>query len=374
MGTPTKAALWFAFCSILQKGIAFITVPLFTRLLSTQEYGIYSLYLSWFQLLSIVTSLYIYNGVFNNGMIKFEEDRDRFISSMLGLTLTINTIVFCFFLAFQNIWSSVLGLSQLVIFFMFIEMGVSPALAYWSGRQRFEYKYIRMVIVTIFASIMNPVLGLIAVYFSSDHATARIASVVLSDVIVCGIIMVFQFSRGKCFFNKKYWKYSITLAIPLLPHYLSGMILNQGDRIMIDKMVGKSEVALYSIAYSIGMLAQIATSSINSSFTPWMYQKLKNKDYKDIKQIINVLLIIVSFIIILLIMLAPELIWIFGSKEYADAVYVIPPVAASVFFIFLYNLLAIPQFYFEKPHSNFLNPSAGVRKNLLALMLASAKN
>lgn len=45
---------------------------------------------------------------------------------------------------------------------------------------------------------------------------------------------------------------------------------------------------------------------------------------------------------------SPELVLIFGTEEYASAAYVIPPVAASVFFIFLYNILAIPQFYFEK--------------------------
>ena len=46
--------------------------------------------------------------------------------------------------------------------------------------------------------------------------------------------------------------------------------------------------------------------------------------------------------------LSPELVLIFGSSGYSSAAYVIPPVAASVFFIFLYNILAVPQFYFEK--------------------------
>ena len=45
-----KAALWFTACSILQKGISFVVVPIFTRVLSTKEYGTYSLYLSWLQI------------------------------------------------------------------------------------------------------------------------------------------------------------------------------------------------------------------------------------------------------------------------------------------------------------------------------------
>ena len=46
-------------------------------------------------------------------------------------------------------------------------------------------------------------------------------------------------------------------------------------------------------------------------------------------------------IIIALMFFAPEVVLIFGSKKYIDAIYVVPPVAASVFFIFLFNILII---------------------------------
>ena len=343
-----KAAIWFTLCSILQKGISSITVPIFTRLLTTEQYGIYSLYLSWLQILTIVTSLYLYYGVFNNAMVKYEGDRDRYISSMQGLTITITAVVFFVYLAFHQIWSKALGLASIVIILMFIEMAVTPALSFWSGRQRFEYKYKRLVVVTLGKSFANPLLGLIAVMFADDKATARIASVVIVEVIFCGAIMVKQFKDGKCFFDKTYWKYALGLAIPLLPHYLSSMILNQSDRIMIDKMVGTSEVAFYSVAYSIGMLVQIFTNAINNSFTPWVYQKIKVDDYNGISKTVNMLLLLVVGVAFALMLCSPELVLIFGTEEYVSAAYVIPPVAASVFFIFLYNLLAIPQFYFEK--------------------------
>ncbi len=42
---------------------------------------------------------------------------------------------------------------------------------------------------------------------------------------------------------------------------------------MIDKMVGKTEVALYGLAYSIGMLVQLFISGMNSALTPWNVQQ-----------------------------------------------------------------------------------------------------
>ena len=160
--------------------------------------------------------------------------------------------------------------------------------------------------------------------------------------------MVYQFVRGKVFFVKEYWKYALKLGFPLLPHYLSGMILNRGDTVVIEHLVGRSKVAYYGVAYNIGFLVQLFTNAIGNAFIPWMYQKIKGKDYAKIGKTVNILLLFVSAIAFGVMLLAPEAIWIFGDSGYASAVYVVPPVAASVFFIFLYNLLAVPQFYYEK--------------------------
>ena len=65
-----KAAIWFMFCNIIQKGITMLTVPIFTRLLSTEEYGIYSVYQSWYSILTIITTLYLFGGFYNKGMVK----------------------------------------------------------------------------------------------------------------------------------------------------------------------------------------------------------------------------------------------------------------------------------------------------------------
>ena len=41
---PAKATIWFTISNILQKGILFLAVPIYTRLMTTSEYGIYSVF------------------------------------------------------------------------------------------------------------------------------------------------------------------------------------------------------------------------------------------------------------------------------------------------------------------------------------------
>lgn len=348
LSVQTKAAFWFTGCSFLQKGISFITVPIFTRMMSTEEYGVYTLYTSWYQILLIFTSLYLFNGVYDNAMSKFSDDRDAFTSSIQGLSITVSLIVFAVYLISNRYWQNILGLSNKYIFLMFAEMIVAPALYFWSGRQRFEYQYKRLVIITLLKSIVNPILGLLFVYQSSDKAFGRVVSIVVVELAFDATIMVYQFAKGKKIFIKKYWKYGFTLAIPLIPHYLAGMILNQGDRIVIDRLVGKSAVAMYGVAYSIGMLVQIFTNAINSAITPWEYGCLKEKNIAEMQSRINFLLVFVGMLVCGLVFVGPEMVLIFGSAKYTGAIAVIPPVAASAYFIFLYSVLSFPEFYYEK--------------------------
>ena len=350
MGVAAKAGIWFVFCNLLTKGISTITVPIFTRLLTTEEYGTYSIYLSWLNIFTIITSLNLYYGAYNNALNRYRDDktRNRYIASMQGITTSLVVVLALIYVANIDFWNNVIGLPTPIMCLMLIELFVAPATLFWSGRQRFEYHYKKMVIVTLLKSALNPILGLLFVFtWDSHHEMARILGIAISEVCISGSILVYQFLKGKTFFDKKFWKYALSFNIPLLPHYLSGTILYQGDRIMIQKMVGRGEVAIYSIAYNVGMLIQIFTNAINNAMTPWMYERLNEKDFKAIRKNTTYILLGLAMIIIALMFFAPEVVLIFGSKKYIDAIYVVPPVAASVFFIFLFNIFAIPQMYYE---------------------------
>lgn len=47
--------------------------------------------------------------------------------------------------------------------------------------------------------------------------------------------MVHHYFRGKTFFNKKYWKFSLQLSIPLIGYALAAQVLSVSDRMMISK-------------------------------------------------------------------------------------------------------------------------------------------
>lgn len=90
MSVPVKAAFWFTVCNFLQRGISMITTPIFTRMLSTDEYGLYSTYLSWETVLAMVVTLSLYKAMMNL-YVKYDNQEKIIICVMwIGVTLVIN--------------------------------------------------------------------------------------------------------------------------------------------------------------------------------------------------------------------------------------------------------------------------------------------
>ena len=363
-----KASIWFIICNILLKGISVISVPIFTRLLSTEEYGTYSLYNSWFNILTIFTSLNLYFGVFNNAMnrLKTSKEKDSFVSSMQGLTTSLSAIAGIIIIPFRTYWSGIFGLSEAALCLMIVHLWIEPAVQFYLSRQRFEFKYKHAVIITLTKSMLNPILGVLLVVTANyDKAIARILSVVLAEVFVAGTILIIQFKRGRVFYSKENWKYALSFNLPLLPHYLSSVVLGQADRIMIQRYAGLDKVGVYSVAYNIGLMVQLFTNAINSSLTPWTYEKINKNDCKAVQRYTNILLILLSAAICAMLLFVPEIVAIFGGKEYTEAIYVVPPVSCSVYFIFLYNIFAIPQMYFERQKFMSISSTAVALLNIV---------
>lgn len=343
-----KATFWFFVCSVLQRGISVITTPIFTRLLSTVEYGKYSVFNSWLSIIQIIITLQITSGVYTMGIVKFKEEEKIFTSSLQGLNLTLCLVWTVIYLIFHEFWNKLLSLTTVQMLAMLLIIWASSSFTFWMTTQRNQFRYRMLVIVTLIVSVMQPVIGIFLVLNAKDKVTARILGMALIEVIAYSGFFVVQMLRGKKFYSGKYWKYAIMFNIPLIPHYLSNTILGSSDRIMIQNMVGVSEAGIYSLAYSISQIMQFVNESLNKTMSPWLYQKIREKDYKSMSKVVYPSLVFIATANLVLIAIAPEIVAIFSPPEFSEAIYVIPPVAMSLFATYLYLCFSPFEFYFEK--------------------------
>ena len=360
-----RASFWFLICAFFQKGISFITTPIFTRLLSTTEYGQFNVFQSWLGILIVIVTLNLYAGVYTSGLVKFEDRRKEYSSALQGLTLTLVVAWTVIYILFSNFWNNLFSLTTIQMLLMLSMMWTTVVFSFWSMEQRVDFKYRKLVAVTIVVSIAKPIVSIILVLVAEDKVTARIIGMASVELICYVWFFVAQLKRGKKFCSKEIWKYALTFNIPLIPHYLSTSILNSADRIMIGRMVNDSAAGIYSLAYSISMIMTMFNIALMQTIEPWLYKKIKEKRIEDISKVAYPAFVIIAIVNILLIALAPEAVTIFAPAEYYEAIYVIPPAAMSVFFMFSYTFFAVFEFYYNRTKQIAFATTVGAVLNII---------
>ena len=342
-----KVPFWFIVCNCIQKLTQLITTPIYTRILTQEEFGDFSVFLSWVELVAIFTTLDIFYSGYNTGMQKFKNDREKYTSSMQGLCFTITSIWLIVVLLFSNFISSLMHIKQIHLILLVLYMYIFPTFQFYSARKKFEYKYVSLLIVTILSTVLTITIGTIFAINFNDKSTAVIVAKIISELIISIPLFFANVSKLKYFINVDYWKYALKFNIPLIPHYISTMILNHSDRIMIKIICSASFAAIYSIAYSIAMIMTIVQNAINSAIIPWLYDKLEKKSFDNLSRNITKIIIFVGVLNYCIIIIAPEIIQLLSTKEYLSATLIIPPITLGIFLTAIYSIFVNVEFYYN---------------------------
>lgn len=343
-----KASGWYLVCNVVQNALGFITLPIFTRILTTEQYGLFTIYQSWMNILVIFTTLNVQYGVLDTAMIKYEKDRERFISSMQGMTTVLSVVWLLIYVTFHNLWNSLFELPTIVMVAMALEMCFLPAKDLWGGKQKFEYRYKQLVLYTLGLSILNPLICMLAVLNTDNRGIVRILAAVFVNLCFYIVLYIYNFIKGKTFYDRTYWKYALEFGVPLIVYYLSQMVFNQSDKIMIQHMVGSDKAGIYGLVYSCSIVAVVVINSINSAFVPWKYQHMQKKEYKDIGKVSAIISLLIGVMLMMVILGGPEIVKLIATEEYYEAIWIMPPVIGSLYFLFQAQLFVNIEFYYEE--------------------------
>lgn len=347
-----KSAAVYTLSTLFSRGLAIITVPIFTRLMTTSQIGVVNLYNSWYSMISAIATLSLTSGGYVVALKEYENERDRYQSSVLSLTSLIAFLIACIYALAPQLWSSVLGLPNELIILMLIGFLFAPARDFWLARQRYEYKYKLSGLVMTGSALIASALSIAAVIKlravnESIVAEGRLFSNYLVIYGVSAVIWICTFVRGKTLYNREFWKLSLTLSLPLVGYSVASQILTVSDRMMISQMVGNSAVGIYSTLYTVSSLSLLVWQAVHSSFVPYIFRNIEG-DNNGIKRVSVQLMSFYAAVAVLMTFLAPEIVKILATEEYYEAIYIMPPIAAGVFFTSFANLYSDIVIYYKK--------------------------
>lgn len=346
---PLAAKVSFAYviCGILQRCMSFITLPLFTRILTTEQYGQYTVYISWSGIIMIFLTLNLAYGSFSKAMSKYEDKRDEYISSAEGICLLLSLLFLLVYFPLRSYWNKLFELPTVLVIVMVFEILSQTAILFWSGKKRFEFKYKSVIAITLGSAILSPLLAFLLMTGTEEKGVARILGYACVNIVFGGYIFFLNIYRGKNLYNKDFWKYAFSFNIPLLTYYLSQVIFNQSDRIMISHISGSSDAAMYGVAYNLSTILVFVLNAINNSYVPWYYDKIKIGRQSENKKIASLIAVIMSVLILTVIWFAPEIILIFAGEKYESAIGVVAPVSMSLLLLCYSQFFINVEFYYE---------------------------
>lgn len=349
MSIEVRTSIAIMTASFFQSGMKLLFVPVFTRLLSTTEYGVVTVFESIQTTLGTITMLSLWTSVYNRGMQEFKTDRNNFTSSLLFLGNICTLIVGGVFLLLHKHIMPFFKLTGTLWIIMFANFLFLPAYNFWIARQKFEYRYQKMLLVTVVINLFSPIFAVFMIISPTpDKALAKILGTEM--VLMAAYIPLFisNYKKSNWKVNKSYIMYGLKFNLPLIPHYASQQILSSCDRIMISSMIDEASAGIYGLSYQISTVVHVIWSSINAVLIPWEYNKIEQGDVKAIKQLTRNLIVAYAAICVGIMFVAPEAVRLFAPSSYYEGIYVMAPVVAGTFFSGLYSLLAILEFYYKK--------------------------
>lgn len=354
LSAGVAASIVYTLASLFSRGLAIITTPIFTRIMPTDQVGVVSLFQSWASIIGTVATLALTSGGFQLSLREFGKERDRYVSSVLTLTTLMGVLLMAVYAFAPGFWNDVTGLPTPLMVLMLLYLLFSPAQDFWLLRQRYEYKYKVAGLFTFVSALISSIVAVYAVIRASQSGVQELGAVRLfatySISISCSfVIWIAILLKGKTLYSGQFWKFSLSLSLPLIGNSIASQVLDVSDRTMISSMVGNDAVGIYSTLYTVSSLSLIVWTAINSSFIPYLYENMGDPQKTDkLRTLSSGILALFSVIAFLATMLAPEIVRILTTEQYYEAIYIMPPIAAGVFFTAVSNMYSNVLIYFRK--------------------------
>ena len=359
-----KAGLWYTICNFTFKGLAFITTPIFARLLTKSELGYFGNYASWVSILLILTSFDFAQSIIRS-KLDFQEDLDAYIWSILSLSTLWTLLVYGVVCLFSGFFTNLLQVEMKHIHIMFLYFLTVPAYTMLITKHRAKYKYKTFALITGIATVTALIASLTLVFIMEDRVSGRIIGHYMPYIILGLGIYILIVRKGGGRPQVRYWKYAIVLCLPLVPHILSMNLLSQSDKIIITRLCGREYTAIYTIAYSCYHIATILLDSLNKAWAPWLLDSLHLENYEDIRTVSKKYVLIVAAVDIMVLLAAPEVILLLGGRQYHDAIYCMPPLLVSCVIQLIYTMYVNIEFFKKKTFGVSLATMAATAFNII---------
>jgi len=328
--------------NLASRALAFISIPVYTRLLSPNDYGVYSIFVG---IVGILASVMAFSTDRSVSRYYFDQkspdDFKQFVSTSSILAFGFFVINSIILLIFAERFGNIVGLSKTVVYLIipisFINIiGLTFEQIY--GPLKKSKNIALSSLTRVYVGFAFSILFILL--FKKDKFYGQILGQILA-----GALMIFYWIKNikpyfKFSFDTTHLKYIFTYSVPLIPYALSGVIIEQFGKITIGSSQSLSQAGYYSLAMAVSSIVSIAIGVTHQAWNPYYMEYMNNKNYKQIDTDFSKIFRITLLIALCVSSFGKEIGLLLAKKEFATALYLIPIFTIGyVFYQFAYVYL-----------------------------------
>ena len=336
--------------TFLLQGIAFITTPLFTRLLGPEQFGIYSLFNSWVLILICLMGIGI-NSSIGTGLYSFKEEYLSFRNSILFSSTLICLFQLILIVIGAPFLSNLINFPKILVIIIAVTAFSQYIINFSQLCFIYEKKPLSNLILSVSISIISVILSLFFIDAISNDLRylARICGVAVTYIIVAVIVWLTLYLKHPVGVNKTYLKYGIMVGFPIVFHSISQQILGQSDRVMMQQLgMDAAEIGIYSLFYTLSSVLTTVLGALNNSWCPFYYDDLSEENWGILNKKCKNYIELFTVLTIGFLLLAREVSHLMADDSYWSGINIIPIFTLAVYFTFMYQFPVNFEFFHKK--------------------------
>jgi O-antigen/teichoic acid export membrane protein len=351
----SKHSLIFGAGPVLGSLIGFILVPIYTRFLGPNDYGI----LEILSRSSEVVGAILGCGMGGAAIRYYHEYEEK--GELAGNQVFTTSLIFLFILSsvcltpiflFSGSISDVLLKSpeyslliRLVVLTFFLDFVVNISLT----AHQAKLESLRYTLLSVGKFLCAVVLNIILVVWLGLGIQGVLLSGLLSSLL-CALILGPQiFGKTKSLFEYKLLKGLLSFGLPFIPGGLLMFIVNNGDRYLLNYYASSTDVGVYALGYKLAMAVPVLiTAPFIKVWLPFMLEVSHRPHASEIYSKTQTYLMVILFTLCLPVaVFSREIVTLFGGSAFKAAYTVIPVVLLS-YILYCSTFVSETGIYLEK--------------------------
>ena len=318
--------------SIISFGIMIITLPIYTRLLNPEEFGItivfvlFGKFVCGFFHFSLHDSTYRYYFDYKNQFEKFK------ILNTTNLLFLFFSFLICYLLIFftadlfyEKIFDG--QLNKQLISLSLISGFLDYIFLYFMTLLTAELKAKQYTYLSILFISLNSAFSIFFMSYYDLTYMGRVYGIILSQFIVAAILIKICFHTISFQFSVKMLKMSFKYALPYYPIMLLGLSQNYLDKTILSSSKGNESLAQYTIGINFSVILKSIMDAVSKSWNAYMISTALINTKESKKDIVEKFYYMAVFFMTLGVGIAyfsEEAIKILTTKEYHVAIWITP--------------------------------------------------